>query len=585
MARPIIVIATILYAGTILPSARLEAQPPAPLLVVSTDEAAPRPPQALLRELAAATVNGQQLATGRAGSELVRAHASYEKSEQAGNPFDRLREHVNEALTALAHGEAETARQGLGEVIQNAEEALDLLGRREEAARELLDACLFSARTFLDRGLRADARREVFRCRRLVPDLNPTMVRHPPEVRELLSEVDRELPTLQRALRVESSPSGCAVRVNGRELGTTPYEARTPPGFYTLAVECPARGDSPMLSSRVHPLILGSEPITVSIDTRLDAALITDDDRGVSLRYPADMVPAATRWADLLALGRSSHVSTLVGLTFDGGRWRLDRIDVDGQRVTATAWLSATPELAAIRAAVDAIEERRSVDFSGAEERPASPWEPPAPLATVESEEGASPAAVPSAAGPATAIPPTQRSSRGRRAAGWSLAALGAVSLGTAWALHFSLDAKRRTLRMADPMLATFSQAQSDLDTRRGLSTGLTLGATALLVTAAPLLVPDQDESVSALAWALGAAGVVLTGVAAGFMIAGSSACIDTGCTRSRQSWRAGLLILAHATPLLTVPITALARRSGGEDQLSASATRRGGMVSWRRNF
>lgn len=520
-----------------------QSQEPTALLVVAESSESPPPPQSLLVELRGLRLNGRPVSLGGSAANLVRAESSYEASASDG-PADRLRANVQSALQFLSQGDHEAARRELAAVIRHAEEALDTLGRQEAAARDLLDACLFSVRTYLEAGLDEDARRETFRCRRLVPDLSPEAFRHPPEVRELLARVDAQMPTLQRTLRVESTPSACPIRINGRELGVTPYEARTPAGLYTLSVECPAQGTRPAMASRVHPLLLGSEPVTVDIDVHHDARLVTNDDLGVRLRYRSGADLRNNLWADAVRLGKSVHLPWVLLLSLDmGHRWRLDWIDIDERRVLASAWLPEGPSLRDVRRAVQAISERRSIDLGASDQETVEPW---APTAAPQHP---------------TAIPrePEAVSSRGTHITGWVVAGLGVASLGAAWGAWATLGSKRDELAVADPMLMGFIEAQSALDRRRRSALGFTLAAGLLLTSAVPLLAPAGEE-VPAWAWIVGGAGLAVGGIAI-WQFLRASDCIDAGCTRQEQTWRGGLLGLAHALPLLALPIALLAKR------------------------
>lgn len=175
-------------------------------------------------------------------------------------------ERSRSALSNLANADYEQAREDLLQAQALSERAADELNRETDRAREVLDTCLYMVRAFVETGDQTRATQQARECRRLVPQIEPSRFRHPPEVREILEQLDDERSRTPAAvLRVQSTPSNCVVRLNGIQVGRTPFAmADLARGEYRLQVEC---GET---RGRVRRVRLDDEVTQVTIDTVFD---------------------------------------------------------------------------------------------------------------------------------------------------------------------------------------------------------------------------------------------------------------------------------------------------------------------------
>jgi hypothetical protein len=221
--------------------------------------------------------------------------------------LDALARDAQMALYHVAGGLHAKARDDVERTIARADKVLESLNRESLAAQQLLDACLYLVRAYLDGKDRERAREQALQCRRLVPDVEPDGTMHPPDVIGVLAEAEAQLRLRSPgSLRIESTPPGCAVFVNGRRLGTAPLELpQLGPGEYRVQAECEEG-----MPGRVHRATIGSTRVVVRIDTRFDAAVQTS--LGLALRYPSAEEQRAHAYGDAVEVARVVGVTDVV---------------------------------------------------------------------------------------------------------------------------------------------------------------------------------------------------------------------------------------------------------------------------------
>ncbi|MBW1756054.1 MAG: PEGA domain-containing protein, partial [Deltaproteobacteria bacterium] len=215
-------------------------------------------------------------------------------------------------LESLVQGAPAKALDQLNEAGALSLSTIEELNREPERSQKVLDTCLYGVRALLETGSPSSAETQARECRKLVLHGEPSAHMHPPQVLEMLDRVDAARTRQTGALRVESKPSGCAVRVNGLMLGETPIEVRNLfPGRYAVQVECDLdrRG-------RVHSADVKAAPTDVFVDSRFDLTLCQLARRGAASqrRRSRDREDSTDR-----------HHHAVVGAGPDGGRARAPR--------------------------------------------------------------------------------------------------------------------------------------------------------------------------------------------------------------------------------------------------------------------
>jgi hypothetical protein len=497
--------------------------------------------------------------------------------QSTASDVDALARDAQQALYHVASGLYSRAQQDVARAMSRARSALESLNRESRAARHLLDACMYLVRGHLERRDRVQARRQALECRRLVPDIQPDSTMHPPDVIGVLAEAEAEL--LDRdpsSLRIESVPMGCAVLVNGRNLGTTPKELpRLPPGEYRVQVEC--HDGEP---GRVHRAMLSNNRVVIRVDTRFDRAVQTAFD--LSLRYTDQEEEQRHRIHDGLEAARAVGASDLVlvaAVPEEAGAPAVQAIRLrvaDGARL-ATADLqfdiAGGIAVAAVDRAARALLDARKPRLIAEQPRATAPVAPAPRLASE-----------------------TTRASRERvvskrdrdhdsgdetlRTAGLVAAGLGLTADIAGWALYANL----LSLQL-DHGTALREQSAGRFDVYRAaeaaeLAPKLVLGAgAAVLGASAPLWLPEQ-RGIPWWAWTAGGAGAVA--VAFGVKLA-----LDAGdclrdelgrCVQPELATQLGTQLLLQAIPFLTIPLVYAVRswtgaRASAQISLRASDT------------
>lgn len=527
----------------LLSVASVASAQPSGVLVIATHEGSPPVPRALLTELAALRLDGAPLVLGGEAVSLYRDSVSREPSRLSADAFDELSRNTRRAIRHVALRETDEARVLIANLLASAEAALDMLNREEEGARAILDACLSLARSYLENGSRDQAEDHALACRRLVPDLAPTQT-HPPEIHELLRDVDARLARMRASIRVESEPSSCPVFVNGRELGVTPFEIRAPQGAYRLQVVCGSQ------DSRVHTLLLGSEPARVRIDVALDRALRTDQQ--LALVYPDADSLSRLAHEHIRVLAADLQLPNAVAITNVEDGWRVDRVSLTGV-VEASVWVPVSPTVQGATMAIAALRERRSLDLTSEAPRERAPWTPVVVESTEPTADSEEPVVDEEEEASAAGTTPT------RLALGITATTVGVAALGASLAFRFqtrdAAEALKGTTRLTPGYVGLLDDFESSR--RRGLAFAGVAGLT--LATGIPLLALRRDTT-PWWSWVLGASGLAAVTVGV-ITLLQDRECLDSDCAERSAPETRGALWLAGGLPLLVLPFAQLRGR------------------------
>ena len=529
--------------------------------------------ESVRREL---SVRGHEVWRANRASERFEVVVSAPAPAVSQSEIDRWVERSRAAVRYLARADYEAARRELEAAQRFASRAAEELNREAARAQRVLDTCLFMVRAYVETKNDAEARRQARECRQRVPRVEPTAFRHTPEVRALLAEVDAEMAAeAPGTIAVSSSPAHCLVRMNGVEFGRTPLSGiELPVGTYRVQVECEEgqRG-------RIHRVAVVSGANVLSFDAELDRAVRTQP--VLHLSY-ASVEAWEARMAHVAAVAAALDGASAVSVSDVGaGVLRLD-LRAEGY-APASSWVFAgegSSDREAVRRAIDAMFEGRSVDFTGAHPIARSSWSAEAPAGA---EVGPARAAVVESGKEPTGGVPRPRD---QRIAGWALFGAGVASIGASIGLHVSRgELGDRFLQMP----ADLNAAQRWRDARIAVWTTAAFGGAAASA-AMPLLLPNYERT-PWWAWMSGALGLGLTGYAIyeGVTMtscpepfvaddAAARACVARGQEAGRLS-----LALAGAAPLLTVPLVYSFRPLRAEPSVSVRG--HGAVVHVRRAF
>ncbi len=452
--------------------------------------------------------------------------ASSEPPELSGSDIERWLASSRAAVRSLARADYAVARTDLLAAQEVSERAVAELNRELVRSRQVLDTCLYLVRAMVETDDLASAERQALDCRRLVPRVAPSEYNHPPEVLSLLRQIDvRSAMSPPASVRVESTPSGCAVRLNGIELGNTPLVSDDLlPGAYRVQVECDSarRG-------RVHRVRLGAGANVVRLDARFDAAVRTDG--SLRLEYH-DAESARAR------VGHAADVGALVGASEvwlvtprEDGRLRVERVLVSERRIVGSI-VAASSEL---QAAAGPLRDG----------------------ATARGTEGAGDRADDASVGDDTAS----------LVVGVSLLALGAAGELAAGSMVAVRAGAGDRLAVAMPVDVDYlARAATWLDLRYGVWMpalgGATLGALAM-----PFLLPRAR---GVPWWSVAAGGFGVAALAGGVALAASAPQCgpaveqEPPCIAAATQADAGFVLATLAGPWMTVPLVHLVRSVSG---------------------
>lgn len=483
------------------------------------------------------------------------------------------------AIHDLARGNHEEALAKLNQAAKLSRSAIEILNRKPSRAQVVLDTCLYRVRAVLHTESKSRARSLARECRLMVPHGEPSPYMHPPSVTALLREVDETRSKQSGALRVESTPSGCAARLNGVMLGETPVAiTEVLPGEYRVQVEC-----DPEEHGRVHVVRVGAGRTELRVDSRWDHSVVTRPT--LQLRYTSTANEAERRVADAQRLAKVVPARRVVLMSSPAlGMVELELID-------AVAGATGATGLARIRtgargasnqditAAVRTLLERRCIDFTSGD---------PATLTC----RGADAADVPGDAEPW----PEGRRPRGQFIFGLTLFGAGAASLITGYVLLVPrASAARDWANEVDTGGQDPSSQEKWLDLGTvSAATGIAGGA--LLVTAMPLALPERDKT-PWWAWLSGGVGLGLAGFSIGYGVtavaepAGGCSTFNVdangvrACVTRGERFMPAILTGMTAAPLITMPLVYLFRPSKAKLEPQVEVGRSGGYFGLRGRF
>jgi hypothetical protein len=477
------------------------------------------------------------------------------------------------AVRHLARADYDRARADLLEAHALATGAADELNREAERARQVLDTCRYMVRAYVETRDEESAMNPARACRQLVPGAEPSPYRHTPEVREIIARVDRNMAEeAPGQLAVTSSPSGCAVRLNGIAFGVTPFRMDDlAAGDYRLQVECDEaeRG-------RIRRIRVNAGETTVHVDGAFDGAIRSRP--GLGLVYDQAQLAQERAAGHALVVGEALAVDEVwLVWVLEPGRVRVDRVTSQG---VTSVWLQgdlARPAEAdgALRTATRHLRAGRSVDLEQPDVRPPDGLQVPAEWAAARAQADAADE------GEDERGDRRGSAQRGRRlalgvTAGLSAAALvGSLGLhivrlhrGDAFALYFSLTRQAAWIDLRLP------------------STLVAAGGAALSVATLPALLPRRD-GVPVGGWVAGGVGLGLAAASVGSALARPS-CPGFGvdrraCIDREQAGDRAVLLASGAAPLLLVPLVYALRPARVSPEIEVS--RAGAWVSLRGVF
>ncbi|MEO0326763.1 MAG: hypothetical protein AAF447_27720, partial [Myxococcota bacterium] len=434
-------------------------------------------------------------------------------------------------------------------LLARTEAHLPAIGRRPDLAEPLGDICLFGLRAHLQQNRSEDAERLGLRCLELVPDLAPNADLHPPRVRRALERARLSRERLGARLVVtaasDQDPGDCAVRVQGRRLGTTPRaEALLAPGRVAVQVECDAT------PGRVRTVELRrGETTALAVPVSLDRALDDADGGGLALRYASPARRDALRADHGARLSEALGVEALVMAWKGSEAAHLARIDSAGAVVSAR-FVPGDDE--ARREALEALRAERSVDLGPARPRIVANRDVVSNRA--EAQGGAF---------------------SGRRTPtslgfGYGFVLLGIGATAGGWGTYIRWRETQQDLEAVDDIRFDRRLQQGDAALRDQLeqrrlqriqSLALGGGGAGLLSLAMPLLLPER-EGVPWGAWVAGLAGAGALG--AGLYLGRNHETPNAERLRFSQDQPLAGLVALHGAPLLTIPLVYVLRWAVG---------------------
>jgi hypothetical protein len=430
-----------------------------------------------------------------------------------------------------------------------------VLNREPAQAQRVLDTCLLGVRALIEVGATGRANVMASECRQLVVVGEPSPHMHPPPVKEILVDADKERAEHAAVLEVRSEPSHCAVRVNGLPLGATPLEVpHLLSGRYAVQVECDSaeRG-------RAHLVDVGTGVTEVFVDARFDRAVAT---RPTLLLHYADVSEATLhRDSDAERIAEIVPADNLVTISMpEATTLELVLHRGAGREQAALARVRSTPNgptRGDLALAARTLVAAQCMDFTTL---------PPTRL-RCPGESGAG-------AGDFTKKDswPAARTPRGQFISGLTLVGAGSASLLTGYVL---LGPRARTSEDWVNALDTGSQGSASIQQKwfnmgDGIFATSSVGAAAL-VTAMPLALPKHEKT-PWWAWLSGGLGVGFAAFSVAYGVTAESQ-PDMSCsnlvadatdarTCVKRSERISLSVLTGVTaaPLITIPLVYLFR-------------------------
>ncbi|WP_236607188.1 PEGA domain-containing protein [Sandaracinus amylolyticus] len=414
------------------------------------------------------------------------------------------------------------------------------LGRDEQTASDVANLCLYLVRAHVQKRDIGAARQQVQVCLRLVPDLRADERLHPPSVRDLVSEARASLERGEGGIlavhAAPTDPEGCAIRVNGRRMGQTPWaRVPLPPGPYVVQIECAADR-----AGRVHPVqVAGDSPTRVMIHVELAQRLTTRP--ALALVYTSREQLANHLPEDVALIAHTLGATRMLAAVDDGRNLavRAFAVSDEGPLLVGSAPVPEPIDMTRSREAVAAVLSGRQLD---------APVESAVPSDAREEETAHVQAGGGGAPNVASLV------------LGSILALGGAAGLCVGWYYWTELEAAWATFDTFEnvEMTVAYAQAQDDIFMTRWIVLGTGIGGGALLTMALPFLLP-HEEGVPWWSFIPAAAGAALAGVGIWQLTEDGEAIGPPQTLTTEPAWL-GAHLIAHAVPLLSVPFIYLVR-------------------------
>ncbi|MDH3655522.1 MAG: PEGA domain-containing protein [Myxococcales bacterium] len=478
-------------------------------------------------------------------------------------------------LWHLVMGEPQAALGELNEAQALTQRAVEALSRSEGGPQNVLDTCLYLFRALTETGFKSEATALVRECRVLVPRGEPSPNMHPAFVSQALEQVDARRAEQPTALRVESRPSGCKVRVNGLMWGETPIEiGDLLPAQYRVQVEC-----SPDRRGRVHVADLATGPAEVFVDFRFERAV--EAQPLLHLRYANGVDEREHRVDDTGQIAKAVPSDALLLLSAPApGVLELELLSgvtLQEKGLARIAMGAHGPSRGDIALAARALVDGKCIDFTKTQAT-RLPCDVPA---EIPSEGGRL----------------VDRRPRGQFIAGLTLAGVGSAALITGYVLL----APRA--RAGEDWVAQLDSGSppDGVAQQQWLSVGTAVVVTssvgaAALVAAMPLALPKRAKT-PWWAWLSGGVGVGLAAFSVAYGVTAeatpATSCSNLRitspdaqtCVRRGEQVSVSILTGVTAAPLLTIPLVYLFRRGDARLTPGVEVSRAGGYVSLRGEF
>ena len=477
-----------------------------------------------------ASVMADQDAIARIETEITRPFEplSRELTRRLGTAADTVLDH-------LVSGRPERALREGAPLLAEMDSLAVAIGRDETTARAAHNLCFYLVRAHLTDRHQREARDQAAVCIRLLPQMEPSERQHPPEVRRLYEEVRQDLSSGRQGgvLAVEAGPAdpaGCAIRLNGRVVGHTPsVELALPTGDYAVQAECregrPGRVQHVSLSRGSRERLVVHARLGQVLETQPALSLIYDDARALE----------AGLQEDVALIGRTVRVARVLVVTdvsngpLGTRAYAITDIAID---LVGSAQMERPVDDTRVRGAIESVLGQRR---TGADV-----------IASAPPDEG-------------------RESDQGLLWPGVALAGAGVIALGIGWVFELSLEGSWDDLDRFGPgdiMGNEYARTLSDIENGgTPVLISSALGG-ALLVTSLPMWLPKED-GVPWWSWVASAVGVGVGAVGTYDLVRGGDPIGPqrSGSVVAQPAYR-GALLLAHALPLMAIPVIYLVRPS-----------------------
>jgi tetratricopeptide (TPR) repeat protein len=263
--------------------------------------AAVGPDRAAVAEAMARAVAGAERggAAGAAGRRVVADAIAEARAALAAGAvpaeelarFRSVREQVDEAWRAYLRVAVESAQLRLAGARAEAEALLALPGGAEVYA----DAALRLGAVLGHLGRKGEAQAVLALALALDPDRPITLAEFSPDVIDAV-EAARRAPAPIRRLRVQTSPPGALVRVDGADVGRAPVDVAVVRGQHVIVARAPLHRPA------VRGVVVGEGAAAVTLELAADEdaqRLAAGATRGLSEAAAQGLIDAALRFAEL----------------------------------------------------------------------------------------------------------------------------------------------------------------------------------------------------------------------------------------------------------------------------------------------